>query len=108
MIRKSIIGAVAVFTLAQSTGYAATPSLSQAADARAQDATQIYDALNADPMYYFRHVNVQVQDGVVTLGGYVWSTPAIYRAEKIAAGMPGVTHVVDQMELERNGIAPHA
>jgi osmotically-inducible protein OsmY len=110
MIRKSIIGTLVVFTLALSTGYAAAPSVSQVADARADEVTaeQIYDTLNADPTYFFRHVDVQVQHGVVTLGGYVWSAPAIYRAEKIAAGMPGVTRVVDQMELERSGIAPHA
>ena len=110
MIRNSVIGALAVLTLSITTGNAATPSASQAADPRAEGvmAEQIYDALNADPTYFYRHVEVQVQHGVVTLGGYVWSTPAIYRAEKIAAGTPGVTRVVDQMELERNGIAPHA
>lgn len=108
MIRNSVIGALAVLTLSISTGNAATPSASKAANARAEEvmAEQIYDALNADPTHFYRHVEVQVQHGVVTLSGYVWSTPAIYHAEKVAAGMPGVTHVVDQMELERNGIAP--
>jgi osmotically-inducible protein OsmY len=104
------IGALSVLTLAFSTGHAATPSVGEVGKARTGGvkAEQVYDALNADPTYYFRHVDVQVQLGVVTLSGYVWSAPAIYRAEKIAAGVPGVTRVVDQMELERNGLVPHA
>ena len=33
----------------------------------------------------------------------VWSTDALYRAEAIARGAPGVTGIVDQMQLERDG-----
>jgi BON domain len=99
------IGALAVFTLTFSTVHAATPSVSQADELAAE---QVYNALNADPAYFFRHVDVQVQHGIVTLGGYVWSTQAVYRAEQIAARVPGVTRVIDQMELERDGVAPHA
>jgi len=104
------IGALAVLTLTFGTGHAATPSVGEAGKARTGGVTaeQVYDGLNADPTYFFRHVDVQVQHGVVTLSGYVWSAPAIYRAEKIAARVPGVTRVVDQMELEHNGLVPHA
>jgi osmotically-inducible protein OsmY len=64
----------------------------------------VYSALNADPMYYFRHVDVTVDSGVAHLSGYVWSTDAIYRARHIASQTPGVTRVVsNQLELERNG-----
>lgn len=67
-------------------------------------ASAIYSALNADPIYYFRHVNVKVYDGVAQLSGYVWSTDAIYRARAIAAHTKGVRRVVsNQLELERNG-----
>jgi osmotically-inducible protein OsmY len=104
------IGALAVLTLTFGKGHAATPSFGEEGNTRTGGLTaeQVYDALSADPTYFFRHVDVQVQHGVVTLSGYVWSAPAIYRAEKIAAGVPGVTRVVDQMELERNGMVPHA
>jgi osmotically-inducible protein OsmY len=68
-------------------------------------AEQVYAALNADPIYYFRHVDVNVRDGVATLSGYVWVPQAIYHAQKIAARVPGVTRVVDQMELVREGAA---
>jgi osmotically-inducible protein OsmY len=64
----------------------------------------VYSALNADPIYYFRHVDVNVDDGVAQLSGYVWSTDAIYRARTIARNVPGVTSVTtNQLQLERNG-----
>lgn len=102
--------ALAVLTLPLSKGHAATPEVSPASVTQDDGviAQQVYDALDADPTYFFRHVEVQARHGVVTLSGYVWSTPSIYRAEKIASGVPGVTHVIDQMELERDGVAPHA
>ena len=63
----------------------------------------IYAVLNADPTYYFRHVDVRVDGGVVQLSGYIWSTEALYRAKQIAAKVPGVKGVVNDMELERRG-----
>jgi osmotically-inducible protein OsmY len=67
-------------------------------------ANTVYSALNANPTYYYRHVNVSVDDRVATLSGYVWSTDAIYNARKIAGQVPGITRVVTtQLELERNG-----
>ena len=106
----AIIGTLAVLTLPLSTGQAATPEVSPSRTAQDDGVIQeqVYDALNIDPTYFFRHVDVQVQHGVVTLSGYVWSTPSISRAEKIASRVPGVTHVIGRMELERNGMAPHA
>lgn len=65
---------------------------------------RVYAALNADPNYFYRHVNVRANAGVVTLSGYVWSQPAITRAREIAGKTPGVTRVVTgELELERNG-----
>jgi osmotically-inducible protein OsmY len=67
-------------------------------------ANAVYADLNADPKYYFRHVDVTVDNGVAHLSGFVWSTDAIYRARTIARNVPGVTGVVtSQLELERNG-----
>jgi osmotically-inducible protein OsmY len=94
------IGALALLTLTASTGLAATSPESRT---DAVTAEQVYAVLNADPIYYFRHVDVNVRDGVATLSGYVWDQPAIYHAQKITARVPGVTRVVDQMELEREG-----
>jgi osmotically-inducible protein OsmY len=67
-------------------------------------ANTVYSELNADPRYYFRHVEVRVDNGVADLSGYVWSTDAIYAARKIARTVPGVTAVrTSQLQLERNG-----
>lgn len=67
-------------------------------------ANAVYAALNADRTYYYRHVDVRVDNGVAHLGGLVWSTDAIYAARKIASNVPGVTGVMtNQLELERNG-----
>jgi osmotically-inducible protein OsmY len=69
-------------------------------------ANAVYSRLNADPVYYFRHVDVSVDHGIANLSGYVWSTEAIYHARYIAQSVPGVTGVVtSQLELERNGRA---
>ena len=100
------IGALALLTLTASTGLAATSPVRPHSESRtdAVTAEQLYAVLNADPIYYFRHVDVDVENGVVTLSGYVWDTPALYHAQRIAAHVPGVTRVVDQMELEREGV----
>ena len=67
-------------------------------------ANTVYSELNADPIYYFRHVDVRVDNGVAHLSGYVWSTDAIYRARRVAGNVPGITGVMtNQLELERNG-----
>ena len=73
--------------------------------ARAEELTaqRIYAALDADPIYFFRHVDVRVDGTVAHLSGYIWSADALYRAKRIAAQVPGVTRVVNEMELEREG-----
>jgi osmotically-inducible protein OsmY len=69
-------------------------------------ANNVYLALNADPVYFYRHVDVRVDDGVADLSGYVWSTDAIYRARQIARGVSGINRVVtSHLELEREGRA---
>jgi osmotically-inducible protein OsmY len=54
----------------------------------------IQSGLDADPNHFFRHVNVRVDNGVATLGGFVNSSQAINRARTIAGNVPGVTRVV--------------
>jgi osmotically-inducible protein OsmY len=69
-------------------------------------AHRVYLALNADPWYFFRHVDVRIDGGVADLSGYVWSADALYQARQIASGVPGVTRVVtSHLELERNGLS---
>lgn len=62
---------------------------------------QISAALEANPIYYFRDVEVEVDYGVARLSGYVWTTDALYHAQQIARSVPGVAGVRNEMELER-------
>ena len=66
-------------------------------------AERILATLDANPIYYFRDVEVSVDYGVAHLSGYVWTTDALYRAQEITRRVPGVTGVTDSMELERQG-----
>lgn len=66
-------------------------------------ADKVENALNADPLYYFRHVSVQAHDGRVRLTGFVWSNDSIEQAERVARQVPGVTSVADELVLEREG-----
>jgi BON domain len=68
----------------------------------------VENALDTDPAYFFRHVDVQADDGKVSLSGYVWSSASIVQAKRVASRVPGVTSVVDQLELERAGGAAGA
>jgi osmotically-inducible protein OsmY len=79
------------------------PKSAEQAQADAATAERVYAALNADPIYYYRHVDVRVDNGVAQLSGYIWDTDALYRAKQIAAAVPGVKLVVNQMQLEREG-----
>ena len=88
------------------TACSMTPARSPAQQAADETlAGSVYTALNADPLYFYRHVDVSVDAGVASLSGYVWSTEAIYRARKIAYAVPGVRQVVTSgLELERQGL----
>jgi len=66
-------------------------------------AAQVASALNADPAIYARHIDVRAYNGVVHLAGYVWNDSDLFTAQQIAATVPGVKEVVDDMELERGG-----
>ena len=83
---------------------ASTPPKSPVQEqADAAIAERVYAALDQNPIYYLRDVDVSVDYGVAQLSGYVWTTDALYGAEEIARRVPGVTGVRDTMELERQG-----
>jgi osmotically-inducible protein OsmY len=96
------ISVVGLLTLTVSTGYAATPPLRPETERQADRVIteQVCDALAADPIHYFRHVDAYVRDGVATLSGYVWEPQDLYRARELTARAPGVVRVINQMELE--------
>ncbi len=67
-------------------------------------AAAVQNALKANSHIYTQHITVQADNGVVHLGGYVWSDFDQYEAERTAEAVPGVSKVIDEMELEREGI----
>lgn len=73
------------------------------AQVAADDATagRVYAALDDNPIYFFRYVDVSVDNGVARLSGVVWTTDALYEAQKIARNVPGVIAVHDELELAR-------
>jgi osmotically-inducible protein OsmY len=77
-----------------------------AAVARTDDLTAelVYTALRDDHTFYFRHVDVSVEDGVAHLSGLVWTQEALFEAQRVAGGVPGVVRVVNAMELVRPGV----
>ncbi len=52
------------------------------------------------PNIYAAHIEVSVKRGVVTLSGFVMEAKDLFGATGIAARVPGVTSVNNQMELE--------
>ena len=62
---------------------------------------RVQQALNSDQVLYARHINIHADGGVVTLSGYVWSAEELVEAKEDARAVPGVTKVVDRMEVDR-------
>ena len=99
-----LVGLSAAVLAAACAGIPPKTAAQVSADHRLED--RVATALDGDPTYYFRHVDVQADDGRVSLSGYVWSDDAIRRAELIASRVPGVTAVADELTLEREGGRP--
>ena len=100
--RPRLLAGLAVVLLTAACASTAPKSAAQTQADRAL-ASNVQNALNADPQHYFRHVDVQADDGKVSLNGYVWSNDSIVQAKRLASQVPGVTSVSNQLELERNG-----
>ena len=114
--RKALlVGAVAT-ALMSVTGTVIAQSGSESTDSVITDskttpedkalAEQVYKALQDDPKHYYKHVNVRAEKGVVTLGGYVGTASGMNKAKEIASHCQGVTKVVNQMQLQREGERP--
>jgi osmotically-inducible protein OsmY len=99
--RPLLVLAVSVVLIAACS--TAPPKSPEQERADAATAERIEAALEANPIYYLRDVDVSVDNGVALLRGYVWTTDALYHAQMIARRVPGVTQVRSEMELERQG-----
>ena len=69
-----------------------------------ETADRVLAALNADEDLYAQHISVHADRGKVRLTGYVWTQPELLEALRVAGLVPGVTGVVDDLELERGGL----
>jgi hypothetical protein len=68
-----------------------------------ETADRVETALNANKSLYAKHIFVHADNGVVHLTGYVWESADLAYATTIAEGVAGVTRVVNDLELNRNG-----
>jgi len=66
-------------------------------------AERVEAALNADRSLFAKHITAHADNGVVRLTGYVWEAGDFEEATYIASNVPGVTKVVNDLELNRNG-----
>lgn len=66
-------------------------------------AARVEQVLLADSRIYARHIDVDARRGVIRLSGIVWTSDDLYEARRIAGTVPGVTRVVDQLELSIGG-----
>lgn len=102
---KAVVGVGASIALLSVFGCATTPRTAQERAADADVTAKVEAALDSDSRIYARHVDVNVDRGVVYLGGYVWSDSELRFAKADAAAVPGVLSVSDQIELMRGGIS---
>jgi len=63
-------------------------------------------ALAAVPRENFSKVFVTTDDGVVRLGGLVWTNAAIRTAGQVAGSVPGVRRVSNRLELVSSQTTP--
>jgi osmotically-inducible protein OsmY len=69
-----------------------------------ETAVRVQAALDADKQLYAKHITVRVDHGVARLSGYVWDPPDLGEAKSVAELVEGVSGVVNDLELQRNGI----
>ena len=97
--------AVAVALLCSVVACASGPQKTDAQrQADKETAERVQAALDADNLLYAKHIRVRADNGVVRLSGYVWDPPDLNEAQSIAQQVDGVTRVVNDLELQRNGI----
>ena len=79
----------------------------QTAEQRQADkalAESVQNALASDQTLYARHITVRADGGVVTVGGYVWTTEELAAVPDIVRSVAGVTKVVNRIEVDRGAI----
>ncbi len=65
---------------------------------------RVQAALKADDTLFSRHITIRADNGVVTLGGYVWTPEELVLARQDTQSLPGVTKVVNRIEIDRGAV----
>jgi osmotically-inducible protein OsmY len=100
-LRAGVVLAVLCAMAACATGPKRTEEQREADKATQQ---RVEAALDSDKALYAKHITVHVRNGVVHLSGYVWDPPDLDEAVLVAQLVPGVSKVVNNLELQLNGI----
>jgi osmotically-inducible protein OsmY len=66
-------------------------------------ATQVKEALLRAPYLYAKHIDVEVDRGVVHLDGMIWANDDFRDTRRIARSVAGVSDVVMDLDLVRGG-----
>ena len=89
---------MAAMTLA--LGCASTPPESpEQAQADAAIANRVYAALEADRLHFYIGLDVRVRYGAAYIGGLTFDASVRDEATEIALKVPGVTRVVNEIEV---------
>jgi osmotically-inducible protein OsmY len=100
LIKRALAVAVLCGVAACASGPPKTEAQQQADKVTAE---RVEAALSANKTLFAKHIFVHADGGVVYLTGYVWESSDFEQATFIAGNVPGVTRVVNDLELNRNG-----
>ena len=103
VIKHVLFSGVAAAVLCGMAACASDPRTDEQLAADKAMAERVEAALNADKALFAKHITAHADNGVVRLTGYVWETGDFEEAVYIAQNVPGVTKVVNDLELNRNG-----
>ena len=101
--RLRYAGVVAAVLCAVAACASAPPKTAAQVQADKAMSERVEAALNADRSLFAKHITAHADNGVVRLTGYVWESGDFEEAVYIASNVPGVTKVVNDLELNRNG-----
>jgi osmotically-inducible protein OsmY len=102
--RAAGVGVAIVFLCGVLACASGPPKTDAQRQADKETVERVQSALDADRLLYAKHVNVRADNGVVRLSGFVWDPSDLGEAQRIAEGVEGVAKVVNDLELQRNGI----
>jgi osmotically-inducible protein OsmY len=94
---------LAIAVVAALCAACATPRTEAQVQADKELSAKVEAALNADKSLFAKHITAHANNGVVELSGFVWESGDFEEAIYVTQNVPGVTKVVNDLELNRNG-----